>query len=227
MPTATDVRSVQDIVDRLGGVPLSRLRARPAPGEATEAELIAVNDRGEVICELVDGVLVEKPTGIRESLLAAALITLIQRFADAHKLGFVTAPDGTMRLMPGLVRAPDVAFMTWGRVPGNRVPTQPIPDLSPDLAIEVLSASNTRAEMERKIEEYFASGTTFVWLVEPKTRTITIHDRDEPEARVYGGSDAIVLNKVLPGFRFTLNELFDRLDVQGPSDEERKERPSS
>lgn len=227
MSVATEVRSMQDVLDRLGGVPLSRLRARPAPGEATEADLIAVNDRGEVICELVDGVLVEKPMGIRESLLAAALIALIQRFADAHMLGFVTGEAGTMRLMTGLVRVPDVAFMAWDRVPGNRVPTQPIPDLSPDLAIEVLSVSNTKAEMERKIGEYFESGTTLVWLVDPKTRTITIHDRGETEARTYGGSDAIVLNKVLPGFRLAPNELFDRLDARGAVDDANEERPSS
>ncbi len=227
MAVATEVRSMQDVLDRLGGVPLSRLRARPAPGEATEADLIAANDSGTAICELIDGVLVEKPMGIRESLLAAALIALIQRFADAHKLGFVTGEAGTMRIMPGLVRVPDVAFMAWGRVPGNRVPTQPIPDLSPDLAIEVLSVSNTKAEMERKIGEYFDSGTTLVWLVDPKSRTITIHDRDESEARVYGGSDAIVLNKVLPGFRFTLNELFDRLDAHGEANGANEERPSS
>ncbi len=216
MATATDVLSMQDVLDRLGGVPLSRLRARPAPGEATEADLIAVNDSGTAICELVDGVLVEKPMGNRESLLAMSLGAMIRAFARAHKLGFVTGEAGTMRLMPGLVRAPDVAFISWERVPGRRVPTEPIPDLSPDLAIEVLSASDTRAEMERKIGEYFASGTTFVWLVEPKTRTITIHDRDEPEARAFSGSDAIVLNKVLPGFRITPAEFFDELDEQGP-----------
>jgi Uma2 family endonuclease len=117
--------------------------------------------------------------------------------------------------------------MAWGRVPGNRVPTQPIPDLSPDLAIEVLSVSNTKAEMERKTREYFETGTTLVWLVDPKTRTITIHDRDESEARVYGGSDAIVLDKVLPGFRLAPAELFAELDEQGPPNEELKERPSS
>ncbi|MDR3623286.1 MAG: Uma2 family endonuclease [Paludisphaera borealis] len=227
MAVATEIITAQDLLDSLGGIPPARVLMRPAPGTATEADLIAINQGKKVICELVDGVLVEKPMGIRESLLAAALIALIQRFADAHKLGFVTGEAGTMRVMPGLVRVPDVAFMAWGRVPGNRVPTQPIPDLSPDLAIEVLSVSNTKAEMERKIGEYFESGTAFVWLVDPKTRTITIHDRDESEARVYGGSDAIVLNKVLPGFRFTLNELFDRLDAQGASNEEHEERPSS
>jgi Uma2 family endonuclease len=156
-----------------------------------------------------------------------SLGALIRAFARAHKLGFVTGEAGTMRLMPGIVRVPDVAFMAWGRVPGNRVPTQPIPDLSPDLAIEVLSASNTRAEMERKTREYFESGTTLVWLVDPESRTIAIHDRDESEPRIYGGSDVILLDKVLPGFRITPDELFNELDEQGPPNEEHKERPSS
>lgn len=220
MATATDVRSIQDWIDQLGGVPPSRILTPPAPGDATEADLIAVNEGKLHLCELVDGVLVEKAMGIRESLMAAVLIELLREFVKPRKLGIVTAPDGTMRLMPGLVRIPDVAFISWDRVPGRRVPTQPIPDLSPDLAIEVLSVSNTKAEMDRKIREYFETGTTFVWLVDPIIRTITIHDRDESEPRAYSGSEAIVLNKVLPGFRITPAELFDELDEQGPPNEE-------
>jgi Uma2 family endonuclease len=79
----------------------------------------------------------------------------------------------------------------------------------------VLSPSNTKAEMDRKTREYLESGTTFVWLVDPKNRTITIHDRDESEPQVYSGSEAIVLEKVLPGFRLTPAGLFDELDEQG------------
>lgn len=227
MAVTTEFITAQDLLDSLGGIPASRVLLKPAPGTATEADLIAVNTGKRHLCELVDGVLVEKPMGIRESLLAAALIALIHGFVKANKLGFVTGEAGTMRLMSGLIRIPDVAFMAWDRVPGRRIPTQPIPDLSPDLAIEVLSVSNTKAEMDRKIREYFESGTTLVWLVDPKERTITIHDRDEAEARVFGGSDVIILDKVLPGFRLTPADLFDELDEQGTPNEEHEERPSS
>jgi Uma2 family endonuclease len=215
MAVATDFDTVQDLLDSLDGIPASRVLLNPTPGTATEADAIRINESKRRLCELVDGVLVEKPMGIREALLAGALLELIRVFARARKLGFATGADGAMRLVPGLVRVPDVSFMAWGRVPGRRIPTEAIPDLSPDLAVEVLSPSNTKAEMDRKTREYLESGTTFVWLVDPKNRTITIHDRDEPEPHVYSGSEEIVLEKVLPGFRLTPAELFDELDEQG------------
>ena len=56
---------------------------------------------------------------------------------------------------PGLVRIPDVAFISWGRLPNRRVPTEPIPDLAPDLAVEVLSVGNTPGEMARKRQGLF------------------------------------------------------------------------
>ena len=70
-------------------------------------------------------------------------------------------------LFRGLVRIPDVAFTSWERLPGRRVPPEPIPELAPDLAVEVLSQSNTEAEMTRKRGEYFAAGVRLVWLVDP------------------------------------------------------------
>ena len=60
-----------------------------------------------------------------------------------------------VRLAPGLVRIPDLAFISWQRLPERRVPTDPIPGLVPDLVVEVLSDGNTAAEMDRKRREYF------------------------------------------------------------------------
>jgi Uma2 family endonuclease len=220
MVVASDINTAQDLLDSLGGIPPSRVLMHPAPGAATEADLIAINESKRTLCELVDGVLVEKPMGIREALLAVSLSAMIHAFVKAYKLGFVTGADGLMRLSPGLVRAPDVAFVSWRRVPGGRVPSEPIPNLSPDLAVEILSASNTASEMARKIQEYIDSGTALVWLVDPEKRTTTIYDKDEPGARVYHGSDTIVLSKVLPGFRLAPAELFAELDDQGGLNEE-------
>src|SRR6266566_4083084 len=79
-----------------------------------------------------------------------------------------------MRLSSGLVRIPDVSFVSWDRLPGRRVPDVPIPDLAPDLAVEVLSESNTAEEMAIKRREYFTSGTRLVWQIDPVTRTAEV-----------------------------------------------------
>ena len=78
-------------------------------------------------------------------------------FVEPRNLGLVSGADGSVRLFPGLVRMPDVAFASWDRFPDRKIPKEPIPSLAPDLVIEVLSESNTKAEMERKRGEYFSS----------------------------------------------------------------------
>jgi Uma2 family endonuclease len=116
-----------------------------------------------------------------------------------------------MRLFPGLVRIPDVAFVSWGRVPGGMIPNEPIPDLVPDLVVEVLSESNTALEMNRKIRRYFESGVRLVWIINPKSRTATAHIDPElacelDESQVLDGGP------VLPGFGVALRDLFAELD---------------
>ena len=88
--------------------------------------------------------------GCRESILAGVLIEVLRQFVVPRNLGLVSGADGSVRLFPGLVRIPDVAFASWDRFPGRKIPDEPIPSLAPDLAVEVLSDSNTPAEMDRK-----------------------------------------------------------------------------
>ena len=113
-------------------------------------------------------------------------------------LGLVTAPDGMVRLAPGLVRIPDVAFVSWARLPGRRVPREPIPDLAPDLAVEVLSESNTADEMARKRREYFAAGVRLVWQVAPLARTVEVYTAPE-QVMLLREEDTLEGGEVLPG----------------------------
>src|SRR6202022_2766777 len=121
-------------------------------------DVLDVERKQNRLCELVDGTLVEKVMGVPESLLAVFLCRVLDTFTDDRKLGMVTGPDGMMRLFPGMVRIPDVAFVSAERLPGRLTPTEPLPGLVPDLVVEVLSPSNTRAEMARKRSDYFRAG---------------------------------------------------------------------
>ena len=138
------VETVADLLEWLSDIPPERVRMHPWPGTATEDDVIAIHAREKRPCELVDGTLVEKPTGYDESRLAAELITTLVVFLRQHDLGTVAGPDGMMRLLTGLVRIPDVSFVLWEHLPEQY---GPIPPLAPDLAIEVLSESNTPKEM--------------------------------------------------------------------------------
>jgi Uma2 family endonuclease len=205
--------SLEDLVERLGGIPLSRILVTPAPGTATESDVLEAERRYNRLYELVDGVLVVKTLGYRESMLAGALIEILRRFVKPRKLGLVSAPDGTIRLFPGLVRVPDVSFTSWDHFKERKVPAEPIPSLAPVLAIEVLSGSNTPAEMQRKRGEYFASGTRLVWEVDPEERTVCIYSSDGAVTRL-DASQTIDGGEVLPGFSLKLSELFAELDEE-------------
>jgi Uma2 family endonuclease len=163
---------------------------------------------------LVDGVLVEKAVGFRESFLAIALSAILWSFVKPRRLGVVTGEAGMVRLASGLVRIPDVAFVSWERLPGRRIPSEPIPGLAPDLAVEVLSPENTPGEMARKRQEYFAAGVQLGWIVDPVARMVAVYTAPE-QCSVWQEDQILPGDPVLPGFTLPLRELFAELDSQG------------
>lgn len=211
--TESPIETLADLLARLGGVPLERIRFHPYPGTAVEADVLARPDGEKRLCELVEGVLVEKPMGYYESRLAAVLIQVLGYYVEARDLGIVLGADATLRLAPHLVRLPDVCFISWRHFPNRELPAEPMPDLAPDLAVEILSRSNTEAEMARKRREYFDAGTTLVWIVDPPTRTARVYTRTEESVHV-PVDGALDGGDVLPGFQFSLQEWFDRAGHQ-------------
>jgi Uma2 family endonuclease len=201
------VETVADLLKRLGNIPANRVRLHPTPGTATEKDVIEVLNRENLPCELVEGTLVEKAMGYRESEIAGLLITFLNLFVRPRKLGIVTGSDGTVRLFPGLVRIPDVAFASWESLPGRKRPKGPIPPLAPDLAVEVLSKGNTKAEMDRKLKEYFDAGVKLVWLVYPKSRMVRVHTAPD-RFKVLTDRQEVTGGAVLPGFTLVVGELF-------------------
>ncbi len=213
-----------DILERLGNVPAHRVRFKPKPGTATEEDVLRIQDHTNRNFELVDGILVEKPVGSPESFLTCDLIKFLGVFLDDHPLGFLAGPDGIMRLWPGRIRMPDVSFIAWYQVPKRERPTEPITGLSPVLAVEVLSDSNTREEMELKLKEYFLARTRLVWIVDPPRRVVEVYTAPDQfvtltEEETLDGGD------VLPGFKLPLRKLFANVPVeQKPSKRRRGKR---
>lgn len=208
--------TVGELLDQLGGVPPERVRLHPMPGQATEADVLAALEAPRKrICELIDGVLVEKAMGYSESILAGVLVELLGGFVRSRNLGLVTGADGTIRLWHGRVRIPDIAFFSWDRLPGRRRPTEPIPEVAPDLAVEVLSPSNTTAEMRLKRQDYFAVGVSLVWEVDPSARTVTVYTTANAPAAVFDESGTLDGGTLLPGFAVALRDLFAELDRHG------------
>jgi Uma2 family endonuclease len=204
-----EIKTLADLRKRLGGIRLDRIWFHPAPGTATEKDVIEAELRGNRLCELVDGTLVEKAAGFEQARLALRLGNVVSSYLDDNDLGVCVDADGMMRITRGLVRIPDVSFISWDRLPGRESPQKPIPDLAPDLAVEVLSDGNTKGEMARKVREYFEAGVVLVWLIDPKKRTARVFSAFERSTlvradRFLDGGD------VLPGFSVKLSDLLDR-----------------
>jgi Uma2 family endonuclease len=207
--TPPDIKTLADLRRRLGGIPLERIWFHPAPGTATEKDVVEAEERENRLCELVDGTLVEKAMGFDESRLAIELSHRIKSFLDRNDLGICVGADGMMRIAPGLVRIPDVSFISWERLPGRESPREPIPELAPDLAVEVLSEGNTRQEMGRKVREYFEAGVTLVWLIDPRKRSARVFSTIERSTLVRA-DQVLDGGAVLPGFVLLLSDLLDR-----------------
>lgn len=227
MPRASALSALEnigDLLEQLGGISPRRVRLHPLPGTATEKDLLKILDRTNRPCELIDGVLVEKVMGYSESTLALWIGHLLQTFLDQHDLGNLAGMDGTLRLMPKLVRIPDVSFVRWEKLPSHELPAEPIPDLVPDLAVEVLSKGNTRGEMSRKLREYLLVGVSLIWFVDPRTRTIAVHTAPD-EHVVLTEEDVLDGGNVLPGLRIPVKQLFAKVPRQKPRRKKGEAKP--
>ncbi len=215
--------SLADLLTHLGGIAAERVRLYPTPGTATEEDVLRIQREEDRLCELVEGVLVEKVKGYHESKLAVWIAHLLQLYLDENDLGEVAGADGTLRLMPKLVRIPDVSFVSHQRVAECANADAPIPELAPDLAIEVLSEGSTDAEMQRKLKEYFFAGTTLVWLVDPRRRTVQVSTAPD-QSIVLSEEQELSGEPVLPGFRVAVARIFAKTKDRSPPKGGRRKR---
>lgn len=214
--TIPQSESLADLLHRIGDVPLERILARPAPGEATPADVLRLCD-GEPkrLCELVDGVLVEKAMGHRESRLSMELGRVLGNYLKVKNLGILAGADGPYHLDESLVRFPDISFISWDNIPRDADPNTPIPEWVPSIAIEVISLGNTRGEMRRKLEDYFQAGVELVWYVYPDERVVRVYTSLD-DCQVLTEADELDGGSVLPGFRLSVRQLFDAGELQRP-----------
>lgn len=174
-------------------------------------EIAATVPTGDVIYEVVGGQVVElEPMGAYQIRIASILLSQLEVFARTENLGRAV---GEMLFVldaeTDLKRRPDVAFVSFQRWPRDRrVPESEAWDVIPDLAIEVVSPTNDFDEVLRKVSEYFAAGVALVWVVIPSRKQIYVY-HSETDVRVLPLADQLDGENVLPGFRFSVAEVFE------------------
>ncbi len=205
---AFDAETMADVLHRLGGVSPNRVRFRPYP--ATVADVVQIERRENRLFELVDGVLVEKVMGHPESRVASAIIIALGNYLERNDIGTISGEGGMFRLPDNLVRIPDVAFARWERFPDEESMEESVPEVVPDLAVEVLSESNTPGEMSRKLREYFRAGVRLVWFIDLDEKAVTVYTSAR-KSKTLHASGTLDGGRVLPGFELPVQRLFARL----------------
>jgi Uma2 family endonuclease len=174
----------------------------------TADELLRMPDDGYKY-ELVAGRLRKMtPAGSLHGVVGMRLAIALGAYVDDNHLGVLFAADTGFKLAsnPDTVRAPDIAFVARERIPAGGIPTAYWPG-APDLAVEVLSPTDVRSEIDEKIDEYLRSGVRLVWFVNPFERRVTVH-RPGKRPLVLEERDAVDGDDVLPGFSYPLVRLF-------------------
>jgi Uma2 family endonuclease len=191
----------------------SAIESRPmAPGNGTSETAIALPGivADDILYEVVDGKIVEKTLGASELEIAALLVEFLGPFARAHRLGRVLG-EMIFRIDQGknLQRRPDVAFVSHTRWPvRRRVPSVAVWDMVPDLAVEVVSPSNTADQVQEKVHEYFTAGVSAVWVVYPRQQEVFVY-ASPTRIQVLQLGDELDGGSLVPGFRLPLSALFE------------------
>lgn len=157
--------------------------------------------------ELVDGEATEVPTGWEHDVIGARLIGFLTSVASS--LGYLAGSSAGFRMNDGNIRAPDVSFVRAERAPSGEEARRFF-DGAPDLAVEIISPSESRNDIFRKIGEYFEAGAQQVWIVQPMNRTVTVyHSMDR--VRTYEPDEELEGGDLLPGFRCAVSDIFVNL----------------
>ncbi len=130
----------------------------------------------------------------------------------SKRAGFILGPDGLIRLSPSRIRSPDISFIRRDQTPNGRLPKKLVPDLYPNLAVEVLSPGYTKREMAEKLDDYFGSGCELAWLVDPASKTIRVFTNPHSETTLRPG-DILDGGTVLPGFTVEVGDVFDAVNL--------------
>ena len=165
--------------------------------------------RGRFRYELIEGELKQRsPAGHDHGRIAMELSAPLHQYVKANKLGKVYAAETGFLLKtdPDTVRAPDIAFIRQERV--ARVGrSKGYWRGAPDLAVEVISPSNSVGELEDKIQMWLEAGTRLVWIISPILSTVTVY-RSLIDIQTLTEKDVLDGGDVVPGFKFSVAELF-------------------
>ena len=167
------------------------LEKLPAPEQGGGYEL----DEGEPVYV--------SPNSLEQARVIYRIYARLNEWAESTKLGLV-APDTWFELSPGVVRAPDVAFVPAERL--TDIDPKHVLKVAPALVVEVLSLRNTAREISRKIQQYRDAGVSSIWVVDSDKKEVDVHS--SLPLRTLREADILADQQVLPGFSMPVSQIF-------------------
>ncbi len=182
-------------------MPAERQRYTTAEFEA----IMNLPENAGKILELIDGEIVEKmASNPYSSRVSVRISRFVDIFVEEHDLGHVTGEAGGYHISEYNDFAPDVAFISKARQPS--LPRRGFNPVPPDLAVEVISPSDSFSDVIKKVRTYLRYGTRLVWVVDPEEQIVMVYTPTTTftvglEGELDGG-------EVLPGFKLRVSDIF-------------------
>lgn len=141
---------------------------------------------------------------LRHGVVIMRLGAYLTEFVTAHGLGIVCAPQTTFKVVGSPpTREPDLAVVVRDHVPAD---LDIEADFAPDLAVEVVSRTDTFGSVAAKVQQYLDSGTQMVWVVRPETRIVEVYRPGSAPSMISSGE--LAGDPVIPGFRVAVESIF-------------------
>ena len=162
---------------------------------------------------LIDGVIIEvPPSSQKNTVIAARIIYFLNAFVIPNDLGYVTGADSGFTLNEQNARQPDAAFISKTRHP--RLEGVIFPH-APELAVEVVSPSESSRDVLKKVTRYLEAGTHQVWTVYPEDQEVYVWQQAADgglHTQIYTVADRLSAEPVLPGFSLQVKDIFPQAE---------------
>ncbi|MEL6149973.1 MAG: Uma2 family endonuclease [Chloroflexota bacterium] len=172
-------------------------------------EIVALPENANKRVELIDGMIEEMaPSGNDNTVIAARFMRHLGAYVDDNNLGLLSGADGGYSISSTSVLIPDAAFISWDRNPD---PEGKVFGAAPNLAVEVISPSETAADVKYETRRYLEAGTKAVWNVYPKSQEVDVHTLNADGTITitsYTRESIITGGDALPGFELDLSTVF-------------------
>ena len=154
--------------------------------------------------EYIKGELIPMPpTSVEHGYISVNLSSLLHLHVRENQLGRVVSETGFR--VGERVLIPDVAIILTDRLPDDRSKACPVP---PDIAVEVVSPSDTLHRIQEKVFAYLEAGTQLVWVLSPTSKSVTVY-RSETDITTLTRNDTLSGEDVVEGFTCQVAELFE------------------